>query len=248
MSHTAIWKAVCETDPKHTKDFNRGGGFKGTAISPTYLAQRATEVFGPCGTGWGIDKLEEQYVEGAPQVDEKAGHFREIIHVVYARLWYVQDGQRGEVHQYGQTTFVGKNKYGAFTDEEAPKKSLTDAMSKCLSLLGFGADIHLGLYDDSKYVNDMRQKFSGHGKAPPKPTTPPETNWIAAATEKMRDQGAADKDDFVAMIRFLTKGSVTPKELKESQETAKMFCTTLDFFVKENPGKSIKELMGASAS
>jgi hypothetical protein len=82
-------------------------------------------------------------------------------------------------------------------------------------------------------------------KADPKP---PETDWIAAATQKMRDQGAADKDDFVAMIKFLTKGSVTPKELKESQETAKMFCTTLDFFVKENPGKSIKELMGASAS
>lgn len=29
----------------------RMGGFKGTAIKPTYLMRKATEVFGPCGEG-----------------------------------------------------------------------------------------------------------------------------------------------------------------------------------------------------
>jgi hypothetical protein len=77
---------------------------------------------------------------------------------------------------------------------------------------------------------------------------PPPVNWVDVATAKMREHGAAKKEDFQAMIAFVSKNSVTPDSLKESQETAKMFCTTLDFFVKENPGKSIKELMGASAS
>jgi hypothetical protein len=85
------------------------------------------------------------------------GH--EVIHVLRVKLWYVYQGKRGEVIHFGQTPFVGRNKNGFFTDEEAPKKSMTDAMSKCLSLIGFSADVHLGLYDDNKYVADLRKEF-----------------------------------------------------------------------------------------
>jgi hypothetical protein len=56
---------------------------------------------------------------------------------------------------FGQTTFVGSNKYGPFTDEEAPKKSLTDATTKALSMLGFGGDIFTGLYDDEDYRQEV---------------------------------------------------------------------------------------------
>ena len=52
-----------------------------------------------------------------------------------------------------------------FHDEEAPKKSITDAMTKCLSLLGFAAEIHLGLYDDNKYASD-RQREAGKSDQP----------------------------------------------------------------------------------
>lgn len=162
MSNTALWESVEKTDPKYTKQFSRGGGFKGTATNATYLAKKATERFGPCGTGWGITVLDEEVIEGAPLLasDSITVLAHEKIHKVHARLWYVADGVRGEVEQFGQTQIVGKNKNGFFTDEEAPKKSLTDAMSKCLSLLGFSADIHLGLYDDNKYVEEMRQQFA----------------------------------------------------------------------------------------
>lgn len=151
-----IWKEVEKTDPAYTKPFNRGGGFKGTAINATYLAKRATEVFGPMGLGWGVDILDESFVEGAP-LDSRGT--RELIHKVRVKLWYRIDEMRGEVVQFGQTTFVGKNRHGLYTDEEAPKKSLTDAMSKCLSLLGFSADIHLGRYDDNKYVEEVAAEF-----------------------------------------------------------------------------------------
>ncbi len=36
-------------------------------------------------------------------------------------------------------------------DEEAWKKARTDATTKGLSMLGFNADVFLGLWDDSKY-------------------------------------------------------------------------------------------------
>lgn len=157
MSNLEIWQKVETTDPKFTKNFNRSGGFAGTAINPTYLANKATEVFGPIGIGWGINIIDERYAEGAPIILDKVVVGKEVIHIIRASLWYVWNDKKGEVIQYGQTTFVGKNKYGPFTDEEAPKKSLTDAMSKCLSLLGFSADIHTGHWDDNKYVSKKEE-------------------------------------------------------------------------------------------
>jgi hypothetical protein len=157
--NTEIWNIVAVTNPNFVKSFTRGGGFSGTAINATYQAQKATETFGPCGIGWGLDILEERYQDGAPLLQDGAVVGKEVIHVLRAKLWYVYQGKRGEVIHFGQTPFVGRNKNGFFTDEEAPKKSMTDAMSKCLSLIGFSADVHLGLYDDNKYVADLRKEF-----------------------------------------------------------------------------------------
>jgi len=159
-----LWRAVEKTDPSLTKEFNRGGGFKGTAINPTSLIMRATEMFGPPGIGWGYEIVKEEMLVGAPIVHiEKDGtklEAHEATHCLQVKLWYILDGKRGEIEQFGATTYVGKNKYGPFTDEEAKKKTLTDAISKCLSWLGFSADVHLGRYDDNKYVNDLRKEFA----------------------------------------------------------------------------------------
>src|SRR5574343_1175306 len=183
MSKTALWEKVCNTDPNYTKEFSRGGGFKGTAINPTYQYMKATEVFGPVGMGWGWRIEKEDYIEGAIiKVKDSDQLVQEKNHVIRIALWYritpqfvemMQDaeqflGQVCEVIHFGQTIYVGTNKYGAFTDEEAPKKSLTDAISKALSCLGFSADIHMGLYDSNKYVNDRRAEFGSEKQASPK--------------------------------------------------------------------------------
>ncbi|TYO65424.1 hypothetical protein FXV83_15930 [Bradyrhizobium hipponense] len=171
-----IWNAVEATDPKHTKQFNRGGGFKGTATNATYLAKKATAQFGPLGLGWGWNVIDEKY---------QPGHDKEVIHVVRIKLWYMLDGQRGEIEHFGQTTFVGKNRNGWFTDEEAPKKSLTDAISKSLSGLGFAADIHLGMYDDNRYVNDLKRDFRDGD----------EFDTAPASNDNRRDDRRDDRDD-----------------------------------------------------
>lgn len=185
-----LWNAVRTPDPAHTKSFSRGGGFSGTSTNSTYLAQLATSVFGPIGLGWGIEIEEEKYVDGAPILSASGSTIcREVVHTARVRLWYKSPTEKqadgspkiGQVIQYGQTTFVGKNKYGPFTDEEAPKKSLTDAMSKCLSLLGFAADVFLGRFDDNKYVNDAKVAYKDH-KAQVSPSAAPVSSPSDTAT------------------------------------------------------------------
>lgn len=182
-SNLELWNSVFETDEKYTKKFTRGGGFSGTAINSTYLIHKATSLWGPMGGLWGVDVVSEGVMNGAPLVAEDfseeydtdgdgkqivvktqrtsvvIGH--EQIHYVRIRLRHPQ----GCVEHFGQTTFVGKNKHGFFTDEEAPKKSLTDAIGKALSMLGFGGDVFLGLFDDSKYINDKRARAEEDAKA-----------------------------------------------------------------------------------
>lgn len=187
-----IWEQVKETDPKYTKTFNRAGGFRGTAVDPVYNIYRATEMFGPIGIGWGYEILSEQILEGAPIKDKDTGEIvgRDRIHEMKVKLWYKHQGEVGSLVASGATTLVSTNKYGAATDEEAVKKSLTDALSKALSWLGFSADVHLGLFDDNKYVRGLKAKNEnnnqGEGQKPqnqksgqqPKTSEPPQVEGV----------------------------------------------------------------------
>jgi len=166
MSNTRIWDQVDVTDPSATKNFTGMGGFKGTAIKPTYLMHKATEVFGPCGEGWGWTVLEDRYDDGAPlQAPTKewpdAPLIHAKLHTLKVQLWYLgKDGQKCTVEQYGHTPFVYLQQGKILTDWEVAKKSLTDAIGKCLQPLGFAADIHMGLFDDANYVDAVRDEVA----------------------------------------------------------------------------------------
>lgn len=160
-----LWLRMEPTDPAITKSFKRGGGFSGTAINATHVMKRLTEAFGPVGHGWGYAVLADDVVQGGPIYTEGnprvlLGH--ESVQRTRIQFWYLLDGKRGEFHQMGQTTYVGwrkpnQTRGGYFeTDEEAWKKSLTDAITKAASHIGIGSDIHMGMFDDNKYVNDRQ--------------------------------------------------------------------------------------------
>lgn len=158
-----LWESVQTTDPKFTKEYTGPGGFTGTAVNAQYLAMKATEVFGPVGTGWGYEIREERFDQGGPLFAKaKDGHepafiCNAVVHTIRLELWYLNDkGEKATVTHYGHTPYITQNKFGIGTDYEAPKKSLTDAIGKCLSQLGFSADIRLGLYDDIHYVNEIK--------------------------------------------------------------------------------------------
>lgn len=158
IDHLAIWAQVKETDPKFTKSA-KVDGQDITAISGVYQIMRATETFGPVGEGWGWDILWERFDEGAPLLDKEGKLLtHEKTHTLYLRLWYRHEGTTRHVRQFGHTRYLYKTEYGYRTDHEYGKKSLTDAIKKCLSCLGFSADIHLGMFDDATYVEGLKLK------------------------------------------------------------------------------------------
>ena len=143
MDNKALWVRAFTTDPRAVKPIT-GKQYKGNSPKPYWIIERLTDEFGPCGLGWGFTILSERF--------ERFGD-AESLHIAVVRLWYVMDGQRGEFEQVGQTRSSYMSAAGKFiVDEDAPKKSVTDALVKCASYLGFAGDIFSGMWDDSKYV------------------------------------------------------------------------------------------------
>jgi hypothetical protein len=151
MDNMQLWNSVAKTDPRQVKEIT-GKQYKGNSPKPYYIVRRLTETFGPCGIGWGSTILSERM--------EPLG--KSVLHIAVVRFWYVLDGKRGEVEQIGQTLACYEKADGSKTivDEDAPKKSVTDALVKCASYLGFGGDIFAGRWDDSKYVAELRREFA----------------------------------------------------------------------------------------
>lgn len=161
----ALWNAVEQTPPSQVKPIT-GKAYQGTSPKPYYLVQKATETFGPIGIGWGFSIVDERIEEGAGG---------ERMSIARVKVWFKWNGERGEVEHIGGTSFSGIRSSGKpFTDEDAPKKSVTDALIKALSMIGFAGDIFMGRYDDSKYVADL--KAEEREQAKPKP--------ISAAEQK----------------------------------------------------------------
>lgn len=147
-----LWERVYMTDPKAVKPIT-GKDYGGNSPKPYWIIQRLTEEFGPCGLGWGYT-IENERFERFSDTD--------TLHVAKVRLWYEMDGKRGEVVQMGQTKATYMTGNGKFkVDEDAPKKSVTDALVKCASYIGFAGDIFSGRWDDSKYVAEARKHYEG---------------------------------------------------------------------------------------
>lgn len=161
----ALWRRVCVTDPKAVKPIT-GKQYSGNSPKPYWIVERLTDEFGPCGIGWGFNILNER-IERFSDSD--------TLHIAVVRLWYVMDGKRGELEQIGQTKASYMTNAGKFMlDEDAPKKSVTDALIKCASYLGFAGDIFSGRWDDSKYVAEANKEWREReaGGKPANDTTP----------------------------------------------------------------------------
>ena len=194
MDNMKLWQSVCVTDPKAVKPIT-GKQYKGNSPKPYWVIQRATEVFGPCGLGWGVQILSERF--------ERFGD--EALHIAHVKVWYMQDGKRCEIEQMGQTraayiSVAGKH----IVDEDAPKKSATDGMVKCLSMLGFAGDIFSGQWDDSKYVAWAAEETARR-------EMPTVTEKQAADIQALIDEVGADRVAFLAWVSQMT-GHTVPSE------------------------------------
>lgn len=179
-----LWKSVCVTDPNQVKPIT-GKQYKGNSPKPYYLIERATETFGPCGKGWGIEVKTERFEHLTPN---------DVLHVALVRLWYTQGGEKHYIEQMGQTKAVYVTKDNkVMVDEDAPKKSVTDGMTKCLSMLGFAGDIFSGRWDDSGYVDWAREQHQ--------PKTYLSEIQINEVTRLINEVGA----DFAALMQWISK-------------------------------------------
>ena len=134
----SLWNSVCVTDPQYTKRVNQRGGF--TAIGAQSQIMEATKVFGPFGTGFGV------HGETFTSFD------MEGLCLYQANLWYKVKGvmETFPIHSSIKYSVNGR------VDDDFAKKVATDALTKGLSKLGFNADVFLGLFDDNKYVNQLK--------------------------------------------------------------------------------------------
>ena len=80
-------------------------------------------------------------------------------------LWYVQSARSQTVYGVGGDKVVVKQSSGLRTDDEAFKKAYTDALGNAMKFIGVGADVHMGQFDDNKYVQDVRNEFEEAKKA-----------------------------------------------------------------------------------
>jgi len=137
-----IWDQVKNTNPKYTKAFTKFGGKELTTIDPMYQIQVMTGMFGPVGKGWSYE-VSYHYTDKNVFAEVK-------VKYLYEKYW----------NEFGPVSSVqALYKKNGGLDDEAPKKAMTDALTKAFSHLGVSADVFLGLFDNNKYVQEMKAKF-----------------------------------------------------------------------------------------
>ena len=202
-----IWSLVDKTAPSATKRA-KVGGQDITSLNGTAMIMKATEVFGPVGIGFGWEVIEERFDKGPDILGGEGGAVvigKDQQHTVRIRFWFKQGDERGEFESYGCTPFSYKSKYGVTTDGEAPKKSLTDAIKKALSMLGFSADVFLGLFDDAEYVDKRKDE-----------------ERLESAEDKQAEEERQKQErlDYIQSVLHTMAGAQSANELKQLHDAA----------------------------
>jgi hypothetical protein len=137
-----LWDSVEKTNPAHTTEVTFGR--KITAIDPYQQIKNATAKFGPVGIGWGWSVVK---VEHLPT--NELG--------LLIRMWHTDKANTFD--QWGQASLYIDNAQKK-KDTDCFKKATTDGITKCLSLIGFNADVFLKKFNDNKYVQEMINHFA----------------------------------------------------------------------------------------
>lgn len=123
------------TTPKNAQKPIQAGRLKGmTDINPMFRIKSLTEIFGPVGFGWYYEITNKWLENGAEGV---------VAAFVDVNLYVKYNGEWSKpIQGTGGSTFVAKEQKGLYTDDEAYKKALTDAISIACKSLGMCADIY----------------------------------------------------------------------------------------------------------
>lgn len=153
MDNKQLWNQV-KRPPETALKTIGGGRLKGmTDINPQWRLEIMTEIFGPCGKGWGynIDKLWTE-----------PGANGEVLCFALVNVWFKESTAKDSQFEItmnfipgiGGHKLVMKESNGMQSNDEGYKMAVTDALSVALKALGVGADIYAGKWDGSKYKEE----------------------------------------------------------------------------------------------
>lgn len=125
--------------PSTAKKPIEGGRLNGfTDVNPMWRIKKLTELFGPCGEGWKVEKVNEKYIPF-----EALGT---MMYVVDIHLFVKFNGVKGDwsepIFGTGGSMLVKYEKKFLVTDDDALKKAYTDALSVACKALGIAADVY----------------------------------------------------------------------------------------------------------
>lgn len=188
-----FWNSVCKTNPAETKTVEYP--FKHTAIGAMFQIKHATEQWGMMGVSWGVK--DEKFMPIMIETDHRG-------FLLYSAILFYPEGS---LPIHADINFYNRTKNGYQIENDITKKVATDALTKGLSKLGFNADVFEGLFDDNKYVQQMREHFSNPDKGE-KPK-----GVLSKALPAIK--GAQDLKSLETLAAFVDKNSWTEDELKE---------------------------------
>jgi hypothetical protein len=191
MNNLELWNRVEKTNPKYTKNANVGGN-KITSISPQFQIMNATEQFGSYGKSWGFKDIELDYTLVS-----------EFHLIIFKATFFFPEGEFPTINSIKMFMDNAKLKI----DDNFAKKVETDTLTKCLSKLGFNADIFMGKFDDTRYVEDLKKEF-----------TPVVPKVIPVLTDAVIDSVIAKgKETIEACLQSIQNGSRIATQVQELQ-------------------------------
>ncbi len=154
-----IWNKLRKPPPDALKTI-KAGRLKGKSdINPQWRYEAMTDAFGMCGEGWKFEIKESWIDEGSH--DQKVQNVKILLYVKTNDAW-------GEpIPGIGGSMLIAKESAGLYTNDEALKMAVTDALGTAMKMLGVAADIYRGAWDGNKF--NEPQKASG-GKEEKKKT------------------------------------------------------------------------------
>ena len=180
------------------------GRLKGKSdINPMWRIKALTEQFGPCGIGWYYSIVRQWTEQGANG---------EIAAFVNIELKIKVDGEWSmPIQGTGGSTFVAREKNGLYTNDEAFKMALTDAISVACKALGFAADVYWQ-QDSTKYSATYAAN-----NAPSKPTHAPERIACTVCGQEIKPAQNGAQTLTAAQIAHMTGGKCIACHKKANQ-------------------------------
>lgn len=173
MSNLKIWEIVKSVDQKHLKAANVGGN-KCISVNGLEMVRLITEAIGPIGKSWKYRVKWERFDNEKPMVNPsnnepvicdgvavwEQSHSAMIeFSVNHGDGWHSFEQMGHTPYRYGSggNSYNGQAKpFKVVVDKEYGKKTITDGLKKCLSLLGVAADVYSGDLDDYHYAQEAQ--------------------------------------------------------------------------------------------